>query len=533
MRVAIRVDASVEIGTGHLRRCLTLARELTRFDAKVWLVCRPLDGVASSVLRGVEIPVLWLPAADPSEVAVFDHSATEPQHAAWARVAWSRDARETVDVLRDILPDWVVVDHYAFDASWHETISRCLHCRLAVIDDLADRPIAADFLLDHNWASDHKAKYANCVVGGSLNRMRMLGGPRYALLGSNYRAAPRYSFHPEVRSIGIFMGGTDPGAVSLQILAVCRQQIGFEGRIEVVLSSANPHLSSLREACDQSPNTTLTLDLPDLAAFFARHDLQIGAGGGATWERCCIGVPSIVLMIAQNQFVVVSELARLGVLCPARVEMRSPVPADDTTKAEPVAGVLRGLLINADLRRRLGATAMTLVDGLGAQRVALCLLGDRVRLRKATVSDAHMLHNWRNHPSVRAVSTQTAEIAYENHMQWLLGALGDPGRVVLIGEIGHRALGCIRFDNHESPVTRVSLYIDPVLHGLGLGLQLLLAGEQFMAGCAKDIITIIAEVVPGNNASERLFTASGYTGGPLRYEKSVKPAPASNYESKT
>ena len=350
---SIRVDASATIGTGHIKRCLALAHALIELGAQVCLVTRALDGVAAQMLRDVPCTVHWLSAP---RCDVTTDSAS-PLHAAWAGVSWTQDAEDTAKALQAERPDWLVVDHYAFDARWHDAMREALGCRLLVIDDTADRPLAPDVLLDHNWALDHRAKYA-----GRLTREpQWLAGPRYALLSPAYRDAPRFAFQPVVRSIGIFMGGTDPGGVSARVLAACRAA-GFRGVIEVVSTSANPHLPDLREACAADADTTLTLDAPDLAAFFARHDLQVGAGGGAAWERCCIGAPSILVTLAANQVPVLCAIAALGLAIQS-----------GATRNE-LADSIRQTVDNPVLRLRMNQSALQLVDGRGAERVVFYLI---------------------------------------------------------------------------------------------------------------------------------------------------------------
>ena len=362
MRIAIRADASVEMGTGHLRRCMSLLQALIELDAQVCLVTRAHDSVASQLLRDVPCPVHWLhtPLAERAIAA----DAAAPPHADWAGVPGSQDAQETIRALIEWHPDWVVVDHYAFDARWHDAVRAALDCRLLVIDDTADRLLAPDVLLDHNWAPDHRAKYA-----GRLTREpHWLAGPRYALLSSAYRKAPKYSFHETVRSIGIFMGGTDPDGISVRALAACRVA-GFSGPVEVASTSSNPHLAALRQACTADGHATLTLDAPDLAAFFARHDLQIGAGGGATWERCCIGAPTLTVMVAKNQIFSVPLLASLGVIHMAGNPMRWSFPSSTV-----IATHLNTLFLNPQSRKDLSDRSRQLVDGKGAHRIAKTLL---------------------------------------------------------------------------------------------------------------------------------------------------------------
>lgn len=501
-RFAIRVDASTAMGTGHLRRCLSLAQALVEAGAQLLFVCRPLDAVAAQVLASAEAPVRWLP---PAEVR-FQPSADDPPHAAWAGVPQAQDAADTVQALAGWTADWVIIDHYAFDARWHRAVRDALACRLLVIDDTADRALDADALLDHNWAPDHRAKYADRLRREPL----WLCGPRFALLSAAYRQAPRYRFHDPVRSIGIFMGGTDPGGVSARVLAACRRA-GFTGPVEVASTSANPQLAALREACAKDGWATLTLDEPDLAAFFARHDLQVGAGGGATWERCCIGAPTVALALAANQSAVVPGLAALGAL---RAADEASLP-----------GVLRELIADPAARCSLSERAAALVDGRGAERVALTLRCDHLQLRPATAGDARLLHGWRNHPAVRAVSATQDPIAFDAHERWLQAVLANPARWLFVAQVGNVPVGSIRFDWLENGDCEVSLYTDPDLQGLGLGQRLLAAGEQAVLAHHPQGFTSVASVLPGNTASQHLFQAAGYHGGPLQYQKVVGPCP--------
>lgn len=514
MRVGIRVDASLAIGTGHVRRCMALASALSDKGAEVRFVVRRHDTVGETVFGAQTFPVTWLePPASPT--ATRRNPADTLSHEHWAGVGWDDDAAETVTALRDFRPDWLVVDHYSFDARWHDHVRGALGCRMMAIDDLADRPLSVDVLLDANFAEDHVRKYA----GRLARKCRLLGGPRFALLSAEYRTAPRYAFHPDVRSIGVFMGGTDPGGVSAHVLRTCRESAGFQGPIEVVSTSANPHLDSLREACGASSNTTLTLDLPDLSAFYARHDLQIGAGGTATYERCCIGAPSITLAVASNQLAVIPALSSKGVLRAARL---SDEPGMDILGAAPELGsVIRDLLVDPDARRNMSESGMKLVDARGADRVTFCLLGAALGLRRATLDDGAKLHAWRNHPSVRAVSGNDDAIPLGSHMDWLMRKIAADDCRLYIAEIGSAAVGSIRFDRLQERACEVSLYLDPDLPGLGLGPRLLLAGEREVMADWPGCDTFTATVVPDNEISSRLFVSCGYSGGPLRYNKAV------------
>src|SRR5687768_16145746 len=152
MRVAIRADASSAMGTGHVRRCLSLAEALRPTGAHVEFITRALGTDAAAKIQAAGFPVHLLP---PPSGPV--HESTPP-HADWAGVPWQQDAEETIRALRKT--DWLVVDHYAFDARWHKAVAPKLGAQLAIIDDLADRPLHGDVLVDQNLADfDHAEKY--------------------------------------------------------------------------------------------------------------------------------------------------------------------------------------------------------------------------------------------------------------------------------------------------------------------------------------------------------------------------------------
>jgi UDP-2,4-diacetamido-2,4,6-trideoxy-beta-L-altropyranose hydrolase len=357
VKAAFRVDASAEIGTGHVQRCLALAHALRDLSASACFVSRDLGVAVPAQAHAAGFPAVEL-AAPAAAQGILD--ACVP-HAAWARVDSKTDAGQTIDALAGLRPDWLIIDHYSFDARWHRRVACALNCRIAVIDDLGDRALAADVLIDHNHAVDHRAKYASRLATDAT----MLVGPSYALLGPAYAEAPRHVHRDAVGSIGIFMGGVDLRDHSRMALLACRETLAFEGEIEVVTTHANPNLTALREAAARWPRTRLTLDLPDLTAFFARHDVQVGAGGGATWERCCIGAPTLAIIAAENQRMVLQPLAGMGVL-----QTVDAVPATQAT----LAAALRVLIDNGPLRQRLSEQAKGLVNGLGAHRIASHLI---------------------------------------------------------------------------------------------------------------------------------------------------------------
>ncbi len=523
MRVALRVDASASMGLGHLLRCQALARTLRTLGAEISFVTRDLGLDSAGRLEAGGFNVYRLPRP---EALVADPATRSeaPPHAAWLGVSAARDAAETIDALRDRSRwDWVIVDHYALDAHWHRPVAAALGARIAVIDDLADRALAADLLIDHNLAEpDHRHKYAGRLAAATA----LLGGPRFALLDSTYTDAPRCEPGAVVRSIGIFLGGTDPAGLSATALRACREVAGFHGPVELVTTRANPRHAELHALVQQWPDTRLTLDLPDLTSFFARHDLQVGAGGGANWERCCIGVPTLALIGAPNQLAVVPQLERLGAV--------AALPAGMAPTAEAIGRALRTLIDDAPRRNGLAERSRALVDGRGSMRVAMRLAADQLCVRPATADDSELMHRWRNHPVTRAVSRSARDIDFEDHQRWLRGTLADMSRLLLIGEVGGCPVGVIRFDRRDDHEAEVSLYLDPDLHGLGLGAALLREGEHAAAAWAARAgagpLAFTATVLDDNAGSRRLFEAGGYLFSGRDGHKPVAAAPSTCVE---
>lgn len=505
LRVALRADASQASGTGHIVRCLALAAALRDCGAQIRLVTRQLDLDTASLARAAGVESVLLPASVPGLSVADDPVA----HAGWAGARWSDDARQTAEALAGWHCGWVVVDHYAFDARWQRQVAQSLGVRMAAIDDLADRPHEVDCLIDHNLHADHRRKYG-ALVGAAT---ALLGGPRFALLGPAYAGLQPARIDDAVASIGIFMGGVDSTDLASLALRACREQAGFSGPIEIVATGASAHLAGLQARAGRWADTRVSVDLPDLAAFFARHGLQIGAGGGATWERCCAGAPMLLLQAAANQQVVVRELAVIG----AAAALAEHEAASVTTVGRAVAD----LLADAPRRRALAQRARALVDGLGARRVAVALGADTLALRPARAEDAECSFAWRNDESTRRHSCDTREIDPVDHRRWWSGALADPARRLFVAHIGGRNVGVLRLDI-EGTQAEVSIYLDPALTGLGLGPRLLRAGQRWTRENTA-LERLVATILPANRASMRAFEGAGFVRGGPQWSWPVAP----------
>lgn len=355
MKIAIRTDASNEIGTGHVIRCRTLAFELRQRGAKIRFLCRARDGHLIHPLRSSGFDVDELPVSSNLESKLDD---SDP-YAAWLGVRQAEDAAQVLDGLSDWSPDWMIVDHYGLDAVWEGAL-RAHTKRIMAIDDLANRQHDCDLLLDQNHTINQETRYLDRVAA----TCRLLLGPRYALLDPAY-IARRAELGPRsgaIRSILVFLGGSDARdgtGVALEALSA-PELSGIA--LDVVVGANYPFRARLAEKVAVRGNATLRGPLPTLVDAMTNADLAIGAGGGTNWERLCLGLPSVVVSIADNQQPASVALARDGLAVYA---------GDiDTISASTLRSLLAGLLADAAEIRRMSQAGMALVDGQGVFRVA-------------------------------------------------------------------------------------------------------------------------------------------------------------------
>ncbi len=487
MKVLLRVDASPDMGGGHARRCRALADGLASLGAECRFAVRDL---------GLDYAALGI--ADEQIVLLPEITDQTPDAAATVREA----------AAHDFAPDLVIVDHYSLSADWHDAVRAGTGAQIAVIDDLADRPIRADWLIDHNWHANHAEKYASVLRGDDSV---LLTGPRHALLDPNFADAPLAPVTDKVTSIGVFMGASDANGATARVLEAISLS-GFEGTVEVVATSANPHLAALRTAIQEQPSWTLSVDLPDLAAFMARHGLQIGAGGGATWERCAAAAPTIAAITADNQRASLPALAEKDVL---HLHGASPI---DPVK---LAAEISDLLNNAPRRASYANASCNLVDGRGALRVAAALTP--LDLQAARSEDAEQAYAWRNAPETRALSTDPGEIDWASHQRWWTAAVADPDRHLLVVSLGSREVGVLRYDIASDGSATVSIYFDPASTGLGLGTRALEAGRRWLIENEPRATRLLARIDERNAPSQAIFKRAGFAPiGSLLYERPLK-----------
>ncbi|MGO0790215.1 UDP-2,4-diacetamido-2,4,6-trideoxy-beta-L-altropyranose hydrolase [Herbaspirillum seropedicae] len=363
MQIAFRTDASTQIGTGHVMRCLTLADALAIRGAQSVFVCREHPGHLLELIRARGHQAIALPLGDMPHDA---HSEIDSAHAQWLGADWASDAQQTLAALQAEHVDWLIVDHYALDARWEKQLAG--HCdKLMVIDDLADRPHACDLLLDQNWlGTAPDMRYAGLLP----ERCRTFLGPRYALLAPEYEKlrASMPERDGSIKRILVFMGGADAGNQTVKVMQALTDPAFEDLAVDVVVGMSHPDPAPIRDAAAKRPATTLHQGLPSLAKLMANADLMIGAGGSTAWERMCLGLPAIVIGIAQNQLAISRALMAADYI--RFLGEKDVVTAADIT--DSIAAALKDHKGNHEQSLR----CRELVTGTGATDIATILIAE-------------------------------------------------------------------------------------------------------------------------------------------------------------
>lgn len=357
-KIVFRCDASIQIGSGHVMRCLTLADELSRQGAESFFICRQHDGSLIEILqqRGYQVYTL------PLEHGLVIESASKATlaHADWLATTQHRDAELSRSIVEQIKPNWLIVDHYALDENWEKRLRQ--YCKkIMVIDDLADRKHDCDVLLDQNFGRDAQdyAAYVN-------KDCELLCGSKYALLRPEFAEWRSYSLerrqHNKLASILINLGGVDKDNITTKILkALQNKSLPDYCSIIIVMGSTSPWIDAVKQqAAIMQWRTVVKVGVSNMAELMANSDLAIGAAGSTSWERCCLGLPTIMLVLADNQQIIASALEAVGA---ARTFDINILEAEPLVFDQVIKSVVPKM-------KEMSRAASKVTDGLGALRLS-------------------------------------------------------------------------------------------------------------------------------------------------------------------
>lgn len=477
-------------------RCLTLADALRQRGVDCRFVCREhgghlLDLIQERGHRAIALPTGKNPFPESSSI-----------YTTWIGADVITDAEETLAALAGESVDWMIVDHYGIDALWERYV-KAVCGKMMVIDDLANRSHNCDLLVDQNLVANSQSRYS----GRLPDHCSVLLGPRYAMLAPVYaelhqRAVPRGK---GIGRVMVYFGGADAenltGKTISAFLAIGRKDVG----IDVVVNPQSPHLDSIRRQTAGIGWIRLHLFLPSLSDLMNLADVSIGAGGMTTWERCCLGVPSYVITLADNQTAGAMELDRLGVI--------RWLGAADALSIEDLSKAFSEMLSkpsHAELSKR----GLTLVDGLGCSRIIDCLLAgcdSQLVVRLACPDDEDLILRWANDPVVRKNSFSSERIDPADHYLWFARRLANQASCYLFiveTKVGF-PIGQVRFEVTNER-WEVHYALDACMRGRGMGGVFLRAALLAFQARVPSCIEVVGRVLPGNRVSQKVLESVGF-----------------------
>ncbi len=487
MQAVFRVDGSAQIGSGHVMRCLALAEILSRRKWAVHFICAEQPGHYCDTVQRAGFKVSKL-------------SSNRANTALWEL----DDARQTLDVINSVIKkvvDWLIVDHYSVNHSW-EQLLRPQVSNILVIDDLNNRDHDCDLLLNQNLINQP----AMTPTQYAPPSCRHLLGPAYALLQPVYEEM-RQSLKPrvgQIRRILVFFGGTDRANMTERALDALLYLRQTDITVDIVVGANFAHKAVVRHKARISPNIYVHSDLPDLAGLIKGADLALGAGGVTHWERMCLGLPSLVVSLSDNQTPINESLASLGLV--RLLGHHSSVTMLQISQA-------LSEILSTGIPTGWSQQCMDTVDGRGALRVCVAMEtypSQALIVRQVTLNDERLLLEWANDPMTRQNSFSTGSISALAHKEWLYKKLHnlDITKFYIIQSQDGTALGQVRFDLKDG-LWNIDYSISPNMRGLRLGRGVLSAGINRL----RDEIasaSLCAQVKIRNSGSCRIFESLGF-----------------------
>lgn len=485
MQIVIRADASHLIGSGHIMRCLVLADALKQKGHAIKFACQPLLGDLILFIKQRGYQVVRLKGADKPVLNVRDGD-----YQGWLQRTEEEDAQDFLSCIH--CADMVITDHYAIGAQWQQIVKTALSCHIVAIDDLVrkhDGDLVIDQTLGRQAHEYHGIAHA-------------LTGSRFALLAPMFATAREHALDkPEfgtTTKVLVSMGGVDLPNATLSVLKSLVNETNIQ--ITVLLSPRAPNYEKVSRWCADYSNIIHHDFVENMAELMLNHDIAIGAPGTTSWERACLGLPSVIIPLADNQATICDQLVHYGAAIHVERE-----------------NIESGLLPAYQLLKQQWAeyryANLTICDGLGTRRVAqeIELLLNQAKptmtLRAANENDIHQVYQWQCAPETRKYALNPAVPTWPEHQKWMqnkLNRIEDYFYILTLPDSGH-AVGVVRLDRQSAGHYLVSIFIAPEHHGKGYAGQALSLIDEIHSG-----ITLHATVLKNNHNSQRLFEKAGY-----------------------
>lgn len=464
MKLLIRVDASTKIGTGHVMRCLALAQALQDEGGEAIFALATHAPNLESRLKSEGMKVVHLE---------IEAGSVE-------------DASETSALAHSCSCQWVVVDGYHFQGEYQRIIKN-VGLSLLFIDDYGHaKHYYADFVLNQNVYA-HEGLYQN-----RESYTKLLLGTKYALLRREFWQWQGWvrEIPPVARKILVTLGGADPDNVTLKVIQALPELTVQGLEVVVVVGGSNPNYEKLLAAVKKSEvSIELRSNVTNMPELMAWADVAIAAGGSTTWELAFMGLPSLLIVLADNQRAIADTLNNMGVAV--------NLGWHDDVSTDYLLSKVAQLIKEEERRSQMTKLSQQLVDGDGSVRVLSCL-DNQIWLRLVKKTDCRLLWELANDPEVRLSAFSSEQISWQDHLQWFNEKLTNPNCYIFIATDNQKQLiGQVQFDTKNHCEAEIDISICKQKRGLGYGSKVIDLGVRKVFN--KTSITVVYALIKIDN----------------------------------
>jgi len=460
--ILFRVDASnINIGTGHLYRCLNLAKELKELSYSIVFVLRALPGNYGEMITRSGFQLIELPFKTINKYVTSDNKES------WLGSSWKLDAEQTVNIVNTSNVDCVVVDHYSLDHNWHKLVLET-GVKLVVIDDLANRYLDCNLLIDQSYLRED----ADYFKFTNTKTIKLLGSS-YAILAADFylkrglAIVKKNSFLKSVNNILISFGGVDPNNYSqfvLEILNTYETSLN----IEIIVGKGYKYLNELKRFSPSNQHNISIfqdIDSNQISNMMIEADLAFGSPGTSTWERCCLELPTVFVVNATNS---------------DRIEAFVKDTSDNylVNILNSKEKITKSIVQILKQKKNINRVFFNKIDGLGGRRVASKIhqliqdISPIISTRKIQYKDKDLIYSWQLNKTIRKYFNNPSSPSYQEHLDWIKVRMNSSNvtELILYKKI---PAGVVRVDfisvmPGDRSAFEVSIYVVPESQRLGV-----------------------------------------------------------------